>query len=63
MKKKLMDILVCPICKGHLSLTIEEEKGEEIISGSLSCLKCNVTYPIINSIPHMLPPDKTTGKK
>jgi len=58
MKKKLMDILVCPMCKGELKLTIENEKGDEIITGSLFCTKCNEDYPVKESIPHLLPPAK-----
>jgi len=58
MKKKLMEILVCPVCKGELKLTINEEKDDEIITGSLYCAKCNETYQIIESIPHLLPPVK-----
>jgi len=57
-KKKLMDILVCPVCKGQLKLTIQEEKGEEIIIGSLYCAKCVATYPIKDSIPRLLPVKK-----
>jgi len=52
-----MDILVCPVCKGELKLTVEEEK-EEIVSGSLNCPKCRVDYPIINGIPNLLPPEQ-----
>jgi uncharacterized protein YbaR (Trm112 family) len=58
MKKKLNDILACPVCKGKLQLKIDEEKGEEIITGSLFCGKCSVTYPIKEGIPHLLPPEK-----
>jgi uncharacterized protein YbaR (Trm112 family) len=58
MKKTLMDILACPVCKGQLQLKIDEEKGDEIITGSLFCAKCNATYPIKESIPHLLPPEK-----
>ena len=50
-----MDILVCPVCKGELKLTVREEKGEEIITGTLFCGKCDVIYPIKESIPHLLP--------
>jgi len=57
MKKELMDIIVCPVCKGELKLTVGEEK-EEIISGSLNCPKCGVDYPIINGIPNLLPPEQ-----
>ena len=55
MRRELMDILVCPICKGELKLTVKEENGAEIISGSIYCAKCNDTYPIEDSIPNLLP--------
>ena len=58
LKKKLMDILVCPVCKGELKLTVQEEKGGEIITGELYCAKCNVIYPIKDSIPRLLPVKK-----
>ena len=51
-----MDILVCPVCKGKLELTVEEESGGEIITGKLYCGKCDETYPILESIPRLLPP-------
>ncbi|MFC1946672.1 methytransferase partner Trm112 [Chloroflexota bacterium] len=57
MKKELMDIIVCPVCKGELELEITDEKDEEIISGSLTCRKCNVIYPIDDTIPNLLPPE------
>ncbi len=58
MKKELMDILACPVCKGELGLSVEEEKEQEIITGSLYCSKCDVRYPIVDSIPNLLPPDQ-----
>ena len=58
MKHELMDILVCPVCKGELQLTVKEENEEEIISGSLHCDKCKVNYPIVDTIPNLLPPDQ-----
>jgi uncharacterized protein YbaR (Trm112 family) len=57
MRKDLMDILACPMCKGELQLTIDQEEGEEVIVGSLFCAKCNETYPIEDAIPNLLPPD------
>ena len=56
MKKDLMDILCCPVCKGDLQLTVRKEDGGEIIEGSLFCAKCNETYPIEDGIPNLLPP-------
>ncbi len=57
MKKELMDILACPVCKGPLELTVTEEKEGDVVNGSLFCQKCNHPYPITDSIPNLLPPD------
>jgi uncharacterized protein YbaR (Trm112 family) len=55
MKKKLMDILACPIDKYlPLELHVFEEK-EEIIEGLIVCPKCSRWYPIRDEIPEMLP--------
>jgi len=58
MKKELMDILVCPVCKGKLTLTVTQEIEKEIVSGSLYCGKCDVRYPIEETIPNLLPQEK-----
>jgi uncharacterized protein YbaR (Trm112 family) len=57
MRKDLMEILACPMCKGELTLTIDEENDDEVITGTLFCAKCNEHYPIEDSIPNLLPPD------
>ena len=57
MKKELMHILACPVCKSSLELKITEEKEGEVITGSLLCKKCNHTYAITDSIPNLLPPN------
>ncbi len=56
MKKDLMEILCCPVCKGDLQLSVKKEEGGEIIEGSLYCPKCKETYPIEDGIPNLLPP-------
>ena len=56
MKMELMEILVCPMCRGELDLSITKEDGEEIVEGTLTCTECSETYPITNTIPNMLPP-------
>jgi uncharacterized protein YbaR (Trm112 family) len=58
MKRELSDILVCPICKGKLGLTVEETNRAEITKGSLYCPKCKAHYPIVDNIPHLLSLDK-----
>ena len=60
MKKSLMEILACPVCKGELELKIEAEEGDEVITGSLFCGKCDETYPIEDAIPNLLPPQMRT---
>jgi uncharacterized protein YbaR (Trm112 family) len=57
MRKDMMEILVCPVCKGDLTLTVTKEDGDEVVEGSLFCAKCNETYPIQETIPNLLPPD------
>ncbi|MBI3754356.1 MAG: Trm112 family protein [Deltaproteobacteria bacterium] len=44
--KELLDILVCPKCKGDIRLT---EKGDGLI-----CDACKLMYPIKDGIPVML---------
>ncbi|MBA7678023.1 hypothetical protein ES703_86291 [subsurface metagenome] len=53
-----MDILACPVCKGELELKVEKENDKEIVTGSLYCPKCKVRYPIVDTIPNLLPPDQ-----
>ena len=60
MKKELRQILACPVCKGDLELKVDEQKGEEIVTGSLYCSKCDYSYLIVDSIPNLLPPEQQT---
>ncbi|MFP4654203.1 MAG: methytransferase partner Trm112 [Methanohalobium sp.] len=57
MKRKLMDILACPFCKGELVLKVTREYEHEIESGTLYCSLCDEYYPIEDGIPNLLPPD------
>ncbi len=62
-KKKLMEILACPIDKYHpLDLLIFEEK-EEIVEGLITCPKCLRWYPIRDEIPEMLPDELRKEKE
>ncbi len=58
MKKDLVDILACPVCKGELNLSVTKEDGEEIVEGTLTCQACDESYPIQDTIPNLLPPDE-----
>jgi uncharacterized protein YbaR (Trm112 family) len=57
MKEKLMDIIACPLCKGPLKLSVEEQSGGEIVRGVLYCGNCDISYPIEDGIPNLLPPE------
>ena len=46
MDPKLLDILVCPLCKGPL---IYRKTEKELI-----CRPCRLGYPIVDDIPVML---------
>jgi len=55
MKRSLMDILCCPVCKGDLTLHVRTEDEKEILEGDLHCAACKVDYPIHEGIPDLLP--------
>ena len=59
MKRELMDILACPVCKGGLKLGVTYENETEVVSGSLYCPRCDVHYPIVDTIPNLLPLDRS----
>jgi len=63
MKKKMMEILVCPIDK-HFPLEIFESNSKEdlVIEGALYCSECLRFYPILEEIPVLLP-DELRDKK
>ena len=56
MRIELMEILVCPMCRGGLDLIVTERDGDEIVAGVLRCTGCQEEYPIQDTIPNMLPP-------
>ena len=55
MKKDLMNIICCPMCKSDLILSIEKEEKDDVIQGKLGCKKCNVSYEIEDGVPNLLP--------
>ena len=62
MKRELLDILTCPVCKGCLEVTVIVEDNREIIAGSLKCSYCQQVYHIDRGIPDLMPPDKIADK-
>ena len=60
MRRGLMNILACPVCRGSLELKVVVEDGDGVTKGALLCGKCNDSYPIEDSIPNLLPPELRT---
>ncbi|NHJ12107.1 MAG: hypothetical protein EAX95_00440 [Candidatus Thorarchaeota archaeon] len=74
MKPWLMDLLICPAkdCRGNLGIEVFEkhqenlgdETFEEIDEALITCQKCGRWYPVIDTIPCMLPDDlRMDGKQ
>ncbi len=58
-----MEILACPMCRYEdLKLIVLEEK-DEIESGVIHCSNCSRYYPIIDTIPVMLPDELRNRKE
>ena len=54
MKENLLRIICCPECHGPFSLLNTLVKDTEVVSGSLTCPKCDSSYPIIDGLPIIL---------
>jgi uncharacterized protein YbaR (Trm112 family) len=52
MKKKLLDILVCPQCKSEIRF---DQDNHELV-----CTQCNLAYPVRDGIPVLLASEART---
>ncbi len=57
MKERLLQWIICPMCRESLRLERFAGNGEETEAGSLSCEGCHRVYPVIGGIPRLLPDD------
>src|SRR5215471_6773121 len=56
MNNRLLELIVCPECKGALSVEILKDNAEGVINeGALRCLLCGRVYPVIGGVPRLLP--------
>lgn len=58
MRKKMLEILACPIDKHHPLELHECKAADDVVSeGALYCAKCSRFFAITEEIPIMLPDD------
>jgi uncharacterized protein YbaR (Trm112 family) len=65
MRRKLLDILACPMDK-HYPLRLLEFSAKDpdvVVDGALLCDECRRFYPIVDEIPVMLPDDLRSKKE
>jgi len=53
LKLKLVEQIVCPECHTNFSLKIKKKQNDEIIEGTLTCIKKH-NFPIIRGIPRLV---------
>ena len=51
---RILDLLACPACDNQLVLEIitSDNTDGHVLTGSLDCQNCSISYPIIDGIPH-----------
>lgn len=55
MRRRLLDLVVCPSCGGELTLFAASAEEREIEEGRIDCKRCHKSYPISGGIPRFLP--------
>lgn len=57
MQRPLLEYIVCPDCRGELTLKVREEEAAEVLEGILRCEACGREHPIRGGVPRLLPLD------
>ena len=57
MTPRLLELLVCPACKGELGLRAGGPAGGDVQTGTLTCSACVAAYPIVRGIPRFVGQD------
>jgi ubiquinone/menaquinone biosynthesis C-methylase UbiE len=60
MKRKTVELLACPTCRGDL-FPNDRGNSETIETGTLICAGCQRQYPIKEGIVHFIEPEELTG--
>lgn len=59
MRHATLDLLACPSCHGRLEFPGTD--AGDLQSGTLRCVRCSRTYPIVKGIPRFIEPEELTG--
>lgn len=59
MKRKLLEFLVCPVCKADLESQVSSEQSGEILSGNLLCRNAHA-FEVLNGVPRFVTSDEYT---
>ena len=54
LKTELLQYLVCPTCKGQISINVHKKIKNEIINGTINCKNCKNTFPVTEGIPRFV---------
>ena len=64
MKTNLLEYLACPVCGGDILLVHESEReADEVLTGDLSCKKCEREFKIIRGVPRFVALDAVAQEK
>ena len=56
MRKSCLHYIVCPRCRGNLTISaVEKHCGEVLEEGELCCVECAATYAVVHAIPRFVP--------
>jgi SAM-dependent methyltransferase len=61
MKRKTLELLVCPKCHGKLEIFCTDLNADPFRYGNLYCETCSVNYSIVDGIPHFIKPEELKG--
>jgi ubiquinone/menaquinone biosynthesis C-methylase UbiE len=53
-----LNVLACPRCKDRLTMDVNVQDGEQVLSGKLSCTKCKMSFEISEGIPDFTYPEQ-----
>lgn len=55
MRRPLVDLLVCPECRGPIQISdVKEENSVRIMQGTLRCTACGKTYAVEKGVPRLV---------